>query len=328
MIACSESNQSIEVSNKSTNPFTLSIKALNDSTLVSIQIQPNTQIEYDLPIDIYTIEVDGIGKKPFFSSEQNRIVLDSMIHINGLAQAQFEAYEKFRKASLAKWINPIRKQASKEKDSRKIDSLRLIETKNYEIHLKELWEYSITKLDTSIVLAYASQRWRAFDSNKMQELEKDFQKRYPYSFAKDQLQANIETLERFSIGQTFSTKPFYNRKGELESIELKNKPTLIEFWASWCPPCRRDAKYIAQVAKNADWNVISINLDTREKNWLTAIEKDQRFWKQLNSPAGLNSENIKFYGIRALPYNFILDEQGKISHINIHGKELLEILNQ
>ena len=141
------------------------------------------------------------------------------------------------------------------------------------------------------------------------------------------MQTRIKNLKDNSIGSVLNLEHFENRSGQLKEIKLEKEINLIEFWASWCPPCRRDAKYLAALDQQK-MGLWSISLDTRHKSWINALEKDNRTWNNLNAPQGLLSPKIKAYGITALPYNFIVNDKGIILDKNIHGQELLNYFNK
>ena len=113
-----------------------------------------------------------------------------------------------------------------------------------------------------------------------------------------------------------------------ETISLNNiqkKYTLIDFWASWCPPCRTESKLLNSLysAYNAKgFEIYGISLDSKRESWLNAIEKDQRNWTEVSTVEGFKTPVSAAYGITSLPTNFLIDASGKIVAVNIHGREL------
>ncbi len=93
--------------------------------------------------------------------------------------------------------------------------------------------------------------------------------------------------------------------------DFGGKPLFIDFWASWCPPCRSSAPYVERLAEEfeGDVNVIGINLDATESDAFRFLEEHQSSILHL---AGYNSDVPVRYGVRGIPTFFILDESGRV----------------
>ncbi len=105
---------------------------------------------------------------------------------------------------------------------------------------------------------------------------------------------------------------------------------LIDFWASWCPPCRAEnPNVVAAYKKYKDKNftVLGVSLDNDRDKWKQAIEKDGLNWTQVSDLKGWDSETAAMYGVQSIPANFLLDPSGKIIATNLRGDDLDRVLN-
>lgn len=109
------------------------------------------------------------------------------------------------------------------------------------------------------------------------------------------------------------------------SIVSENRYTLVDFWASWCGPCRAEMpNVVAAYQKYHDkgFEVVGVSLDEDKKSWIAAIEKLQMPWPQLSDLKGWQCEGAVLYKVQAIPSNLLVDQSGKIVAKNLREDEL------
>jgi peroxiredoxin len=118
---------------------------------------------------------------------------------------------------------------------------------------------------------------------------------------------------------------------EVAWSELNGKYVLIDFWASWCAPCRQESPTLVQAYeqyKDKNFTIYSVSLDTKKEAWQNAIIKDQLTWPYHSSDLkGWDNAASKLYNITSIPMNFLIDPKGKIIAKNLRGNSLLNTLN-
>jgi len=119
---------------------------------------------------------------------------------------------------------------------------------------------------------------------------------------------------------------------EMALTDLKGKVVLIDFWASWCGPCRRENPNVVRAYKeykNKGFDVFSVSLDSNVDRWQKAIEKDGLVWdSHISDLKKWNSDLSKSYGVRSIPATFLIDKDGKIVAKNLRGRALDDKLKE
>ena len=202
---------------------------------------------------------------------------------------------------------------------------------------KITWPYIINNPNSPIALNllinYAGYDIRA---NKIEPVFKTFPKTVQNSPSGIAFKEKIEVAKKSGIG--VMALPFTQNDTIGKPVSLtafKGKYVLLDFWASWCAPCRHENPYVVQAFdkyKDKNFTVVSISLDGpgKHKEWMDAIHKDGLIWTHLSDLKLKDNAVAVLYGISAIPQNFLIDPSGVIIAKNLRkeelGKKLEELL--
>jgi thiol-disulfide isomerase/thioredoxin len=221
-------------------------------------------------------------------------------------------------------------------DSTKVDSLNKVFEPVYmsmvEQHQGKVAE--IVSKNTSSLASLAG--IQQLDPDKYldiyQKVYADLSARFPNSQYLGKLKQDIDSFSKLASGSVAPDFTFDTPEGKKMSLSsLKGKVLLVDFWASWCAPCRKENPNVVRMYKkyhDKGFDVLGVSLDESKDKWVAAIKKDGLMWHHVSDLQGWRSEACRLYGIESIPFAILLDKEGKIIGKNLRGATLEKKLTE
>ena len=139
------------------------------------------------------------------------------------------------------------------------------------------------------------------------------------------------TTEEGDVIPDFSMKNPEGTDISIMSEVKKNKITIIDFWASWCAPCREEMpamKKMLEANAAKGLGIVGISIDDNQEDWTASIQEMQLSWPQMSDLKGGGSTIARSFGVRAIPFTVVLNQEGKILKKGLRGEELATFVNE
>ncbi len=140
------------------------------------------------------------------------------------------------------------------------------------------------------------------------------------------LQQQISSMRSFTVGAEAPDFAQATPEGKMMRLsDLRGKVVLVDFWASWCGPCRRENPNVVRMYntyKDKGFEILGVSLDRDRQRWLEAISEDGLTWYHVSDLKQWSNEVAQMYGVSSIPHTVLVDKEGKIIARNLRGEAL------
>ena len=305
-------------------PVIIDSAVIANETAVLTASQDNPQI-------LYALKIKGVrGSMPFFADNKDVTIVGDVNNPQAVeimaseSQAELDAYnDQLNQFDLQiRDLYTAMQQAFSDNDSILLDSLNRVGTALMEQQDGFRDDYIKAHPESFVTHYILDGVKQDYPVDQLKELMAGFTTESIY---REHLNDYIAKQERLEIGQPFIDFTLQTKDGEnvtLSEIIGQNKLTLVDFWASWCGPCRHEnpvVKAAYEQFHELGFDVVGVSVDQDEAAWLKAVEEDGLPWTQVRDSENKASEDYMIYYI---PSNFLFDQNGTMVAKGLRGEDL------
>jgi len=186
------------------------------------------------------------------------------------------------------------------------------------------------QLRNETIAGYRTYKKMELSKKELREIYAGLTERIKNSAYGQAVKRYTEMADVPEVGDPYADFTFPNVKGvKVKLSDFKGKYIFVDFWASWCSPCRYQnpkLKRLYETYKSNKFEILGVSIDSEEEPWIKAVEKDKLTWINVLSEGGRTSEVSQLYGINGLPDNLLINPDGVIIKRNIKADALEELL--
>jgi thiol-disulfide isomerase/thioredoxin len=259
---------------------------------------------------LYAAQIVTTGSGPFVEDDLKR----------------FETAQKpFDSSNQA--INQLYMTAKANHDQAKMDSLQKVFQTLYLKRLQSVKDF-VKANPSSYVSAFEVNSNFSYnpDAAGLDSMYSGFDSTIRSSYYGKKIKELLASAQLTAIGKPAPDFSLTSTDGKPVSLSsFKGKYVLVDFWASWCGPCRAENPAVVKAYKKyhpKGFAILGVSLDEQKEDWEKAIKKDGMAWTQVSDLKGWQSSAARLYGVQGIPMNFLLDKDGKIIGKGLRGEDL------
>lgn len=270
------------------------------------------------------ISLEGTVDSLYKAEIKGSAAQDEFIKFNALRkpveEKQKQLYEDYQAAAMS---GDERKAAEIQKEYESLEEAN-----------KELVAKFVKENPSSFVSAFQLAQTFAYDVDPavLEPLYDGLSEKVKGSYFGLAVKKSLDAAKSMAIGSKAPDFTLNDINGKPVSLtDFKGKYILVDFWASWCGPCRVENPAVVKAYhayKSKGFDILGVSLDEKKDKWEQAIKQDQLAWTQVSDLKGWESDVAALYEVRAIPMNFLLDKEGKIIAKSLRGAELMRKLGE
>ena len=261
------------------------------------------------------------------------------VDIDGSPQTDdFQAYEEFRNSILRETVYPVRRELGQlRRMNRPEDAETIKELGDKQLQAEQAYRDSllhyVRSMKPSLALYPTIVRWEGDENVTFyDDLVSEVESEYGNIEAVQRMKEKVVLMKQIAIGGRVADVVAPNADGDTLSLYNSLKDiTLIDFWGSWCAPCRTESQLLRELYDryaSQGFEIFGIGMERDRAAWINATTKDERTWPNVSDLNGYRNSTAFEYSITNLPKNFLVDNDGVILARDIHGDQLTDKLSE